>query len=159
DETAMKTIREVAVLADIAVSALRHYDDIGLLTPGARSPGGVRLYGRDELLRLREILGWRQLGFALGDIVKILDDPDYDRAESLRRQLKLAEEQRDRFSSISDSLRAILAAVDVGRPLSEDAVFAGFMKDPPAGPEPRTFAFLGHRSGVGAGPVRAVPPR
>jgi DNA-binding transcriptional MerR regulator/ABC-type Fe3+-hydroxamate transport system substrate-binding protein len=174
----MKTIREVSVLADIAVSALRHYDDIGLLKPGARSPGGVRLYGREELLRLREILIWRQLGFALGDIARILDDPGYDRAESLRRQLKLAEEQLDRFRSISENVRTILSAVDVGRPLSEDAVFAGFAKetssvsrpaegrqtgkqDTPARPGPRiaNFAFLGHRSEVGRARPRAVPPR
>jgi DNA-binding transcriptional MerR regulator len=49
----------------MTVRTLHHYDEIGLLAPSARSDAGYRLYSHADLLRLQEILVWRQLGFAL----------------------------------------------------------------------------------------------
>ncbi|QFU89824.1 MerR family transcriptional regulator [Amycolatopsis sp. YIM 10] len=45
------SISEVARHFGIAVSALRYYDQVGLLPPAGRR-GTVRTYGRDELRRL-----------------------------------------------------------------------------------------------------------
>jgi len=64
----MRTIGEVSELAGVTVRALHHYDEIGLLSPRARSDGGYRLYSYDDLARLQEILVWRALGFTLGEI-------------------------------------------------------------------------------------------
>jgi DNA-binding transcriptional MerR regulator len=62
------TVSEVSRLAAVTVRALHHYDEIGLLSPSERSEAGYRLYSRDDLDRLQEILVWRQLGFALAEI-------------------------------------------------------------------------------------------
>ena len=65
---------------------LHHYDRIGLLRPAARSAGGSRLYGEDDLLRLQQLLTLRYLGFPLKRIGELLDRPDFDLVASLRLQ-------------------------------------------------------------------------
>jgi DNA-binding transcriptional MerR regulator/ABC-type Fe3+-hydroxamate transport system substrate-binding protein len=124
----MKTIGEVAELAGVSTDTLRWYDKLGLLKPCARSEGGYRLYGRDELLRLREILIWRQLGFPLSDIQSLIDEPEHDLQEAVRRQLGLAASQLDKFHAITRGLELAAAAIDAGRSLAEDDVFQGFAR-------------------------------
>jgi MerR family transcriptional regulator, thiopeptide resistance regulator len=62
------TVGEVARLAHVSVRTLHHYDGIGLLTPGARSAGGYRLYSESDLHRLRQVLFYRELEFGLDDL-------------------------------------------------------------------------------------------
>jgi DNA-binding transcriptional MerR regulator len=85
----MRTVGEVAKLAGVTVRTLHHYDEIGLLSPGVRSDAAYRLYSYEDLIRLQEILVWRQLGFSLAETQALLDDPGYDRANALRRQREL----------------------------------------------------------------------
>lgn len=117
---AVKTIGEVADLAGVSSATLRWYDKLGLLKPSARSDVGYRLYGREELLRLREILIWRQLGFPLADIQALIDDPDHDLGKAVRRQLAMAGEQLDRFRGLTRGLEIAASAIDAGRALTED---------------------------------------
>jgi DNA-binding transcriptional MerR regulator len=58
---AVYRVSEVAALAGVSVRTLHHYDAIGLLAPSARSGAGYRLYSRDDLLRLQQILIGREL--------------------------------------------------------------------------------------------------
>jgi len=117
---AVKTIGEVADLAGVSSATLRWYDKHGLQKPSARSDVGYRLYGREELLRLREILIWRQLGFPLADIQALIDDPDHDLGKAVRRQLAMAGEQLDRFRGLTRGLEIAASAIDAGRALTED---------------------------------------
>jgi len=124
--TVIRTVTEAAELAGVSSTTLRHYDSIGLLKPLARSDSGVRLYGREELLRLREILIWRQLGFPLADIAALVDDPEHDRADALRRQRELVSDQYDRFRAMLRGLDDAIAATQGGRSPVDEEVFRGF---------------------------------
>ncbi len=78
------TVGQVAGFAGVTVRTLHHYDRAGLLTPSERSPGGYRLYSDADLARLRQILFYRELGFALDEIAEILADPEADALDRLR---------------------------------------------------------------------------
>src|SRR5271165_7542551 len=54
------------------VRAIHLYEELGLLTPAARSKGRFRLYGRDALVRIRWIGKLQEMGFSLGDIQTIV---------------------------------------------------------------------------------------
>ncbi|HLU69598.1 MAG TPA: MerR family transcriptional regulator, partial [Fibrobacteria bacterium] len=54
------TVKQAARLAGVSVRTLHHYDQIGLLRPEARSGSGYRLYGMPQLLRLQQILFYRE---------------------------------------------------------------------------------------------------
>ena len=67
-------VGQVAAFAHVTIRTLHHYDEIGLLVPGERTPAGYRRYVRDDLARLQRILFYRELGFGLEEITTILDD-------------------------------------------------------------------------------------
>ncbi len=99
------TVSEVARVSGVSVRTLHHYEELGLLQPAARSAAGYRLYSRQDLLRLQEILFYRELGFALEQIRAVLAAPDHERASALR-------EQRGLLVAKIDHLERVLAAID-----------------------------------------------
>lgn len=65
-------IGEVAERSGLSLRTLRHYDDIGLLTPSERSDGGFRLYTEDDLDRLLVIRRMKPLGYSLDDMQRVM---------------------------------------------------------------------------------------
>jgi DNA-binding transcriptional MerR regulator len=53
------TVQQLARMAGVSVRTLHHYDQIGLLKPGARTDSGYRIYGEKELIRLQQILFYK----------------------------------------------------------------------------------------------------
>ena len=84
------TVKQVAKVSGVSVRALHHYDEIGLLKPASIGRNGYRYYGRDELLRLQQILLHRELDIPLGEIRAILDDPKFDQLDALRAPARKA---------------------------------------------------------------------
>ena len=64
----MWKVGQLAKRTGISVRTLHHYDQIGLLRPSHRTASGHRLYDRDDVVRLQQIVMLRQLGFALEEI-------------------------------------------------------------------------------------------
>lgn len=83
------TVGTVAELTGVSVRTLHHYDEVGLLQPGGRSPAGYRLYSPQDLRRLQRVLFYRDLGFGLDTIAVIVDDPGSTDGDHLRRQRQL----------------------------------------------------------------------
>jgi len=86
-------VREVSQLAGISVRTLHHYDEIGLLRPDAVTEAGYRMYSDRDMERLQQILFFRELGFSLKEIRRILDSPAFDRLEALELQRLMLEEK------------------------------------------------------------------
>jgi MerR family transcriptional regulator, copper efflux regulator len=66
----------VAERTGLSIRTLRHYDDVGLVRPSARSAGGFRLYTEEDLERLRTIRRMKPLGFTLEEMRQLLDALD-----------------------------------------------------------------------------------
>ena len=68
-------IHEAATEVGLTPRSVRYYEEIGLLTPAARSEGDYRLYDDTDLERLRFIKGLRDdAGFSLAEIARLLED-------------------------------------------------------------------------------------
>lgn len=65
-------IGEVATRTELSIRTVRHYDDIGLVTPSARSTGGFRLYTEADVDRLLVIRRMKPLGFTLAEMKELL---------------------------------------------------------------------------------------
>ena len=69
-------IGEVAERTALSIRSLRHYDELGLVSPSAHSPGGFRLYTEADVERLLLIRRMKPLGFSLDrmkDFCRALD--------------------------------------------------------------------------------------
>ncbi len=125
------TIGEVARVAHVTVRTLHHYDDIGLLRPSARSAAGYRLYEDADLERLQQILCYRELGFELDKIAAVLDDPDTDPVEHLRRQRVLLTERVERLQEMVAAVEKTMDARRMGISLTPEELFEVFGEDDP----------------------------
>lgn len=91
DRKNLFTIGEVSSLFHISVSSLRHYENIGLLTPEYISPdSGYRYYGAEQFEVLNTIRYLRTLDMPLSEIEDFLKNKDIDRIEEKLRQQKQA---------------------------------------------------------------------
>jgi MerR family transcriptional regulator, thiopeptide resistance regulator len=114
------SVGEIARLAGVSVRTLRHYDEIGLLSPAGRSASGYRRYGDEDLPRLQRILFYRELGFALDDITDLVNDPDAEPAEHLRRQRELLTARLERTRRLVEAVEKALEAEMTGMSLTPE---------------------------------------
>ncbi|HEX7975780.1 MAG TPA: MerR family transcriptional regulator [Anaerolineales bacterium] len=109
------TVKQLSGLAGVSARTLHYYDEIGLLHPEQVGQNGYRYYGEGSLLRLQQILFYKELDLSLQEIREILDQPDFDlvRAlESHRTALQRRQRRLDRLiapSATSPSWSAALA--------------------------------------------------
>jgi DNA-binding transcriptional MerR regulator len=120
------SVGEVATLAGVTVRTLHHYDRIGLLPPSERTAAGYRSYTEGDLMRLQRILAYRELGFALDDIADLLDDPDSDPLQHLRRQHGLVLERMERLREVAAVLEKTMEAHKMGIRLNPEEMFEVF---------------------------------
>jgi DNA-binding transcriptional MerR regulator len=130
------TVGETAQIAKVSVRTLHHYDEVGLLSPSARSEAGYRLYESPDLERLHQILLFRELGFSLDEIRSIMLDPTFDRAEALRAQRTLLAEKARRTQAMLTAIDAALASTEKGTTMTDNEraemfgeLFDGFNPD------------------------------
>lgn len=125
------SVRELARLAGVSVRTLHHYDQIGLLTPSSRTAAGYRQYGADDLMRLQQILFFKELDVPLGEIRAILDDPDFNQVEALenhRRLLQLRTERLLQLLQTVDKTIQKLTKEDT-MTLTDEELYEGFSKE------------------------------
>jgi DNA-binding transcriptional MerR regulator len=76
-------IGDLAKIAGVRPSAIRHYDAAGLLPAEARTESGYRVYGRQAILRLGFIRRAKALRFKLSEIKRLVDAPRAGREDEL----------------------------------------------------------------------------
>jgi MerR family transcriptional regulator, thiopeptide resistance regulator len=126
------SIGQIAALAGVSVRTLRHYDEIGLLSPADRTLGGYRRYHDRDAERLQQVMFYRELGFALDEIAVMLDDPDVDPRDHLRRQHALLLERGKRVRDMITAVERALEADTMGISLTPEERFEVFGDDDPA---------------------------
>lgn len=119
---------EVARMAGISSRTLRHYDHVGLLVPAETGAGGLRWYGRPELLRLQHVLLLRELGLGLDDIAGVLDGVQ-DEVEALRHHHDRLLGEADRLLRLADTVEKTITERTGGTTMTADKLFDGFRND------------------------------
>lgn len=124
------TVHQLAELAGVSVRTLHHYDQIGLLHAELRSPAGYRLYGAADLLRLQQILFFRELGMPLADIRAALSQPGFDPVAALRDHRQLLEKQVERYLVLLQTIdKTILKLTEESMTLTDAELYEGFTQE------------------------------
>ena len=99
-------VKDFADFAGVSVRTLHYYDEIGLLKPAhVDKATGYRYYDETSVLRMQEILFYRELDFSLKNIKEILSSPNYDHTAALKKQQTLLMIKKER-------LERLIAAID-----------------------------------------------
>ncbi|MEU8935183.1 MerR family transcriptional regulator [Streptomyces sp. NPDC048409] len=125
------SVGQVARFAGVTVRTLHHYDEIGLLVPGERSPAGHRRYGDADLDRLQRILFYRELGFPLEEVAVLLDDPGADPHAHLRRRHELLTARIEKLRKMAAAVEHAMEARRMGIDLTPEERFEVFGDDDP----------------------------
>jgi DNA-binding transcriptional MerR regulator len=124
------TVHEVAELAGVSVRTLHHYDQIGLLQPRARTAAGYRLYQEPDLLRMQQILFFRELDFPLLQIKDILDQPGFDQVQALQDHRLRLQAQGERLAQLLRTIdKTILKLTEADMELSDAELYEGFSQE------------------------------
>ena len=100
------TVKQLSDLAGVTIRTLHYYDEIGLLKPSSYGENGYRYYGDESLLRLQQILFYRELDLPLEQVKQIMGSPDFDLMSALESHKK--EELRKRIAQ----MERLIATVD-----------------------------------------------
>ena len=125
-------VGEVAALAGISVRALHHYDAIGLLAPSGRSDAGYRLYDDDDLAVLRQVMFFRELGFGLDAIGRIMRDPAYNHRDGLALQRRMLVDKSEHVGRLIAAVDRALDALEKGIVMEKKDMFEVFGDFDPA---------------------------
>jgi DNA-binding transcriptional MerR regulator len=106
------TIREVAEEFGVTHRTIRHYEDLGLITPERR--GTQRIFHRRDRTRLNLILRGKRLGFPLEEIRTIIDlyDRPRGKASQLEYVLGQIDERREDLEQRRRDIEDALAELD-----------------------------------------------
>jgi DNA-binding transcriptional MerR regulator len=119
-------IKELADLVGISVRTLHHYDEIGLLTPDAITQSGYRVYSNDNLETLQQILFFKELGFPLKEIKRMMSSPSFNREEALMLHRKELLERRRRLDQLINTIDKTMQHMRGEINMTNKEKFAGF---------------------------------
>ena len=103
----MRTVKQVSSLTGVSVRTLQFYDEIGLFKPTQVTDAGYRLYDDSSLEILQQILFFKELDFTLKEIKVIMDNPQFDKVETFKKQKTLIQMKRDRLNGLLSLLEEL----------------------------------------------------
>jgi DNA-binding transcriptional MerR regulator len=125
----MFTVKQLSKLAGVTPRTLHHYDAIGLLKPSRVGDNGYRYYGEESLLRLQQILFYRELDIPLEDIKKILGRRDFDVLGALRSHKDALKKQVTRLNRLIQTVDNTINHLKGNTIMSEKSYFEGFSEE------------------------------
>ncbi|MCD6065361.1 MAG: mta [Bacteroidetes bacterium] len=122
------SVNRLAKLAGVSVRTLHHYDEIGLLKPAIRAESKYRYYGKEELLRLQQILLYKEMDFTLAQIAEILDDPDFDLLKALGEHRKQLQRKKQRMAALLQTVDKTIVQLKTKK-MNYEEMYKGFGKE------------------------------
>jgi DNA-binding transcriptional MerR regulator len=119
------TVKQLAKMAGISVRTLHLYDKIKLLRPAARTRAGYRMYNQAELLRLQQILFYKELDLPLKDIGRILDEPSFDIVKALESHKKALSLKKVRINTLLKTIDNTLLTLKNKTMMNADELYEG----------------------------------
>ncbi|HLO16475.1 MAG TPA: MerR family transcriptional regulator [Anaerolineales bacterium] len=122
----MFTVKQLSKLAGVTPRTLHHYDQIGLLKPSRVGDNGYRYYGEESVLRLQQILFYRELGIPLEDIKKIMGRRDFDVLGALHSHKDALQKQVARLNRLISTVDNTILYLKGNKEMSNKQLFEAF---------------------------------
>jgi DNA-binding transcriptional MerR regulator len=123
------TVKQLADAAGVSTRTLHFYDQIGLLKPDAYGENGYRYYGEAALLRLQQILFFKELDFRLADIKAAIDRPGFDMLHALRAHRETLQERLGRLSRLIETVDKTILHIRGELKMEKHEFYQGFSEE------------------------------
>lgn len=120
------TVKQVAAMSGVSVRALHFYDEVGLLKPAYVGANGYRFYEEPQLLALQQILFYRELGFELKQIERILNRADFEKIAALESHRKVLRKSAARTRQLIVTIDKTIEHLKGKTKMKSHEMFAGF---------------------------------
>ena len=120
------TVKKLAKLSGISIRTLRYYDTIGLLKPAYYGDNHYRYYAEEQILMLQQILFYRELGFPLSDIQRMISSDDFNKIDALNSHKQILAQSLDRTKNLMKTIDHTSAHLRGKITMSNEELFAGF---------------------------------
>ncbi len=125
----MYTVKELAKLAGITPRTLHFYDEIGLLKPSQVGDNGYRYYGEESVLRLQQILLYRQMELPLEQIKLLMGRRDFDILEALESHKLAIQKRIEQMQKLSLTVEKTIEFLKGNEKMDNQQLFTGFSKE------------------------------
>lgn len=122
----MFTVKHLSQLAGISVRTLHYYDEIGLLKPARVGDNGYRYYDEQTLLRLQQILLYRELDLPLEHIKRLMGRRDFDVLSALEGHKAELARRIARMQVLIATVDQTIDHLKGKQPMSQKQFFEGF---------------------------------
>ncbi|MEW6157775.1 MAG: MerR family transcriptional regulator [Verrucomicrobiota bacterium] len=120
------TVKQVARLSGVSVRTLHFYDATGLLKPAYCGANGYRFYEEAQLLMLQQILFYRELGFELKQIKRILGRADFEKIAALQAHRKILQKNLSRTRQLIVTIDKTIEHLKGKKKMKTEELFGGF---------------------------------
>ena len=123
--TKQYTVKKMADISGVSVRALHHYDHIGLFSPSYVGENGYRYYDEKDVLKLQQILFFRELGFKLKDISSLIGQ-NFDQVHALKTHREALLEKNQRLLLLVNTIDRTINNINGVEEMTEKEMFEGF---------------------------------
>ena len=123
------TVTKLAKISGVSVRTLHWYDRVGLLKPAYHGANGYRYYEEDELLILQQILFFRELGFELKQIEKILKRNDFDKMKALSSHRQILQKNVERTKKLIKTIDLTIEHLKGIKKMKDHEIYLGFSNE------------------------------
>src|SRR5215475_4156042 len=120
------TVKKLAGIAGVSVLTINFYDEVGVLKPAYLGANGYRFYEEPQLLTLQQILFYRELGFELKQIKRILGRPGFDRIAALESHRKVLRKNLARTRQLIATIDHTIEHLKGTKKMKSQEMFEGF---------------------------------
>jgi len=140
------TVKNLARLSGVSVRTLHFYDETGLLKPAYHGANGYRYYEEEQLLMLQQILFFRELGFELKRIGKIIGSNNFDKIVALRSHRQVLEKDGRRIRKLLNTIDQTIEHLKGKKKMKDQAMYNGFSKEKQAEYEKELIGRFGEKA-------------
>ncbi len=123
------SVKGLAKLSGVSVRTLHFYDEIGLLKPAYHGENGYRVYEQPQLLMLQQILFFKELGFTLTEVERLITAANFDKVETLKSHRAILERNIEHTHALIKTIDNTILNLEGGTEMKAKEMYLGFDKE------------------------------
>lgn len=120
------TVKSLKELSGVTIRTLHFYEEIGLLKPAYYGANGYRYYEESQLLQLQQILFFKELGFSLKQIQKVVGRSDFDQLATLYSHRQSLRREWEKIGVLLKTVDKTIKHLEGKKKMKDKEIFDGF---------------------------------